>query len=109
MVATESVSPIILATVRDNSTASGGASYRTQRYFKKTIQMEGYVKCFHGVKGWGFVENSETGESAFVHYSNIIGKPDSFRTLNEGDRVSYDIEQAPKGPCATHVKVIETA
>ena len=63
----------------------------------------GTVKWFNESKGYGFIEQ-EDGPDVFVHYSGITG--DGFRSLNEGDQVSFDVEQGQKGPAATNVTVI---
>ncbi|MFP4194220.1 MAG: cold-shock protein [Desulfosalsimonas sp.] len=63
--------------------------------------MEGRVKWFNEKKGYGFIETQEHGD-VFVHYSNIDGT--GFRTLNELDRVSLDVQDSPKGPQAINVK-----
>lgn len=62
----------------------------------------GIVKWFNASKGYGFIEQ-ENGSDVFVHHSGIIA--DGFRSLNEGDQVSFDIEQGPKGPAASNVTV----
>jgi CspA family cold shock protein len=62
---------------------------------------EGKVKWFNERKGYGFIEKDEGGD-VFVHYSAITG--DGFRTLYEGQRVSFEIEDGQKGPAATNVK-----
>lgn len=62
---------------------------------------EGRVKWFNEKKGYGFIE-SETGKDVFVHYSSIEGR--GFKSLNEGERVNFDVEQGTKGPQAVNVK-----
>ena len=63
--------------------------------------MEGRVKWFNDKKGYGFIETDNEGD-VFVHYSAIQGE--GFRSLQEGDRVTFDIEQSPRGPQATDVR-----
>jgi CspA family cold shock protein len=67
-------------------------------------RMTGVVKWFNEQKGYGFIAR-DGGDDVFVHYSAIQGQG-GFRTLNEGDRVEFSIEQGRKGPSAANVQRI---
>ena len=62
---------------------------------------EGTVKWFNDDKGFGFITPDEGGKDLFVHHSGI--NSDGFRTLNEGDRVSFEVVEGPKGLQARNV------
>ncbi len=64
---------------------------------------EGTVKWFNEKKGFGFI-TMEDGNDVFVHYSEI--RADGFKTLAEGERVSFDVTEGPKGPQASNVRKI---
>lgn len=61
---------------------------------------EGRVKWFNDKKGYGFIESKEQGD-VFVHYTGISAE--GFRSLKEGDRVTFEVQRSPKGPQATNV------
>jgi CspA family cold shock protein len=62
----------------------------------------GTVKWFNESKGFGFISPSDGGKDVFVHFSAIQGS--GFKSLAEGQAVSFDVEDGPKGPQATNVK-----
>ena len=63
----------------------------------------GTVKWFNDRKGYGFIEQEE-GPDVFVHHSAINGT--GFKSLSEGDQVTFDITEGPKGPSAANVTVV---
>jgi CspA family cold shock protein len=62
---------------------------------------QGKVKWFNAEKGFGFIER-EGGDDVFVHFSAI--QTEGFKTLDEGQTVTFDIEQGQRGPQATNVR-----
>jgi CspA family cold shock protein len=65
-----------------------------------SMSVEGTIKWFNEKKGFGFIQQ-DNGPDVFVHYSSI--KADGFKTLAEGQRVQFDIEEGAKGPKAVNV------
>jgi CspA family cold shock protein len=64
---------------------------------------DGTVKWFNDSKGFGFIQR-EDGPDVFVHFSAIVG--DGFRSLQEGQKVEFEVTQGPKGPQASNVKPV---
>ena len=63
---------------------------------------KGTVKWFNESKGFGFITQDDGGADVFAHYSEIKG--DGFKTLAEGDAVSFDVVDGDKGPKATNIE-----
>ena len=64
----------------------------------------GTVKWFSDDKGFGFITPDDHSKDLFAHHTEIIG--DGYRSLNDGARVSYDAQRAPKGPKAVNVQLL---
>lgn len=65
--------------------------------------IKGNVKWFNGEKGFGFIEH-EGGDDVFVHFSAIQGE--GYKTLEEGQAVTFDLEQGQRGPQASNVRKV---
>ncbi|MEU7628726.1 cold-shock protein [Nocardia sp. NPDC049190] len=65
---------------------------------------QGSVKWFNGEKGFGFIAQDGGGPDVFVHYSAITGS--GFKSLDEGQRVEFEVGQGQKGPQAQDVRAI---
>jgi len=78
--------------------------YTSVNLISEVVSMEtGIVKWFNGSKGYGFITR-EQGEDVFVHYRSIEGE--GYKSLDEGDEVSYQVEQGEKGLQAVQVSKI---
>jgi len=80
-----------------------GRSMGPARHRKRRQLATGTVKFFNAEKGYGFISREE-GEDVFVHYSNIQGA--GYRSLDEGQRVEFDVGPGRKGEEAQNVRVI---
>jgi CspA family cold shock protein len=65
------------------------------------MSQQGTVKWFNNAKGYGFIQAEEGGEDVFVHHTAIVAE--GFRTLNQGDKVNFELVTGPKGLQARNV------
>ena len=83
----------------------GGVTPRRTRVKEKECKMaQGTVKWFNAEKGFGFIAPDDGPDDVFVHYSEIQGN--GFRTLEENQRVEFEVGQGTKGPQATGVRAL---
>jgi CspA family cold shock protein len=80
--------------------------YHNKEYKQVSEKETGTVKWFSNPKGFGFIKRDETDDDVFVHYSAIVGE--GFKTLDENQRVEFNVEQGPKGLQAVNVVPLET-
>ncbi len=82
--------------------------HRALLFFKNCLGIEkmatGSVKWFNDTKGYGFIKQDDGGEDLFAHFSEI--KQDGFRSLTEGQKVSFDVTMGQKGKQAANIKPI---
>ncbi len=62
----------------------------------------GTVKWFNATKGYGFITPTDGGDDVFAHYSAI--EMEGYKTLKEGQKVEFEIQDGPKGPQASHIR-----
>lgn len=64
---------------------------------------KGTVKWFNATKGYGFITSEENGQDIFVHFSGIVA--DGYKTLEDGQKVTYDVTNGSRGPQAVNVQL----
>jgi cold shock protein len=92
--------------LQEETKVEAEAETETEAETKDNDMLTGTVKWFSNPKGYGFISR-DGGEDVFVHYSSIEGG--GFRSLNEGERVEFTIEQSDKGPRAANVKSLDSS
>jgi cold shock protein len=68
------------------------------------VKEQGSVIFFSNPKGWGFIKRDKGGPDLFCHFSGIVG--DGYKSLNEGDKVEFEVVQGERGMQAAEVKVV---
>ncbi|MFC0582594.1 cold-shock protein [Micrococcoides hystricis] len=76
----------------------------TDNSVSSPVDLDGTVQWFNSEKGYGFLKPAAGGEDVFVHYSNI--EVQGFAALTEGQQVTYQLGEGPKGPTATNVRPV---
>jgi CspA family cold shock protein len=84
------------------SPGTGDRRRSSTRPTKEQIMANGTVKWFNSEKGFGFIAQDGGGADVFVHYSAIT--TDGYRSLDENQKVEFDLTQGPKGPQAENVR-----
>ncbi len=88
--------------IQPGTMLNNGSRWNRQ-YQGVEVMAEGTVKWFNESKGFGFIQQDD-GNDVFVHYSAIQGQ--GFKTLAEGDRVSFEVVEGQKGPAAQNVEAL---
>jgi CspA family cold shock protein len=99
------LAPILLCAIERPVHAAGGRPRRQSAALSEVsgpVCPEGTVKWFDNKKGFGFIEQDDSNEDVFVHYSALV--MEGFKTLEEGDRVSFEVTRGEKGLRAANVQ-----
>jgi CspA family cold shock protein len=83
---------------------AGSSAGSSAPHIKEHGMTQGTVKWFNGEKGFGFIAQDGGGADVFVHFSAI--QADGYRSLDENQRVEFDVTQGPKGPQAENVRPV---
>ena len=71
------------------------------------MSTKGTVKWFNDSKGFGFITRDDGGKDVFCHHSAIVKEPGSFASLDEGQKVEFDVVEGDKGPAAANVRKVD--